>query len=166
MPFYFDDLSEDAVFRITGDAFDRAHSLAIEHFVGDIKDVQHTFFSFDRALLDLLVPNLASAKFEILGDWVSETTDSIGLVSETHWLACSERLRVTFDDTAASVLRIAKLIHDTGVQYQGWSLVYMVRGGSERGPFYTTDGPDDYFTRSSGGLFGIAADALIGKYSD
>ncbi|MGL4232396.1 MAG: hypothetical protein ACRCWJ_13605 [Casimicrobium sp.] len=166
MPFYFDDLSKETVLQITGESFDRAHALAVEHFVGDVKDVQHTFFSFDNSLLEQLKPALISAKFEVLGDWVSETTDAIGVVSETHWMACSERLRVTFDDTTASVLRIAKLIEDTGVYYQGWSLGYMVRGGVDRGPVYTIDGPDDYFTRSSGGLFGIAADTLLGKYSD
>jgi hypothetical protein len=72
---------------------------------------------------------------------------------------------VTFDDTVASVFRIAELICETDVYYQGWSLHYKVRGGSNRGPYYFTDGPDDYFTRAAGGLFGIVADAATGKYS-
>jgi hypothetical protein len=89
MPFYFDDLSKETVLQITGESFDRAHALAIEHFVGDFKDVQHTFFSFYEEALDSFTQTLDSSKFEVLGHWVSETTDSIGVVSPTYWLACS-----------------------------------------------------------------------------
>ncbi|MGL4232395.1 MAG: hypothetical protein ACRCWJ_13600 [Casimicrobium sp.] len=166
MPFYFGDLSEDTVREITGDSFDKAFRLAIEPFVGNENEVQHTFFSLSCDDLNELRNIVCNAGMTFLAQWETKQKDQSGSFVTTYYLACSERMRVTFDDTVASVLRIAKLIENKPVQYEGWSLHYKVRGGPTFRSYYATDGPEEYFMRSSGGLFGVLIDILLGKYSD